>query len=196
MMKNIIHIGIVFMFQFLVYAAYAQPSGTYFALNQFLGTDFFKQYNEMKNRAEQSVRDFKAIQSRYTEAEVEVVKEAYNSSAEYFNKVLVNIQEDMLHKEKRVYLMNYPESYSKQIEADLYRAKEFYANTYQKEVTNLTNGEISGVAILTLLPQAIKYATLAMEVIKKIKAEIVKFNTGLLDQYLIKPYSFRSWDEI
>ena len=101
-----------------------------------------------------------------------------------------------MHKEKRKYLITYPDSYSKQVESDLYRAKEYYANTFQKEITELTNGQITGTALLVLMPQIIKYAQMAIEAIKRIDSEIKKMNEAILDQYLVEPYRFKHWDEI
>jgi hypothetical protein len=101
-----------------------------------------------------------------------------------------------MHREKRKYLITYPEAYSKQVEADLYRAKEYYANTFQKEVTQLTNGQITGTAFLALLPQIMKYTQLAIEVMKKVDGEIKKMNEAILDQHLVQPYRFKHWDEI
>jgi hypothetical protein len=168
----------------------------YYALNLFLSTDFFKQYDAMRIRAENSVKDFKRIQYRYSDEEVKAVSDAYNASAEYFNQVLYNIKGDILNKEKNKYIIQFPADYSKQIEADLYRAKDFYSNTYQKELSRVTNGELNGFAILALLPQIMQYAPMAIELFKKIQEQMKKFNENMLDQYLIQPYHFKTWDEI
>lgn len=171
-------------------------SGTVTALQYLQQTDFLKQYEELKNRAESSVRNFKLVQNRYSDDEVQGVIAAYNSSAEYFNAALFNIKQDMLNKNKRKYLVTYPDAYSKQIEADLYRAKEYYANTFQREITQVTDGEITGVALLALLPEVIKYAQFAIQAIKEIRNKLKEMNEQVLDQYLIEPYKFKPWDEI
>ena len=193
-MKYLNFISILFIL--MSETSFSQPSGVYFALNQFLNTDFFREYNELRERAERSVRDFKMVQNRYSEEDIQNVADAYNASAESFNHVLENIKIDLLHKEKRKYLISYPESYSKQIEADLYRAREFYANTFQKEVSRVTQGEITGVALLALLPQLIKFAEAGIGVFKRIQEEIKNFNEQMLNKYLIENNRFRSWDEI
>ena len=180
----------------LVQGIKAQPSGVYFALNQFLNTPFFQEYNELRERAERSVRDFKMLQNRYTEEDIQNVADAYNASAENFNRMLINIKDDLLHKEKRKYLISYPASYSKQIEADLYRAREYYANTYQREVSRVTKGEITGISLLSVLPQLIKYAEAGIGVFRRLQEEIKKFNEALLNKYLIENNRFRTWDEI
>src|SRR5687767_5236500 len=121
-------------------------SGTIAALRTLQETAFFNEFRELKDRSESAVKNFKTIQDRYSKEELDNVISAYNSSADYFNAALLNIKADLMHKEKRKYLINYPEAYSKQVEADLYRAKEYYANTFQKEVTKLTNGQNTGNA--------------------------------------------------
>jgi hypothetical protein len=176
-------------------AAWCQ-SGTVLALKSLQETPFFNEFRELRDRSQTAVKNFKTIQGRYSAEEVENVVNAYNSSADYFNAALLNIKADLMHKEKRKYLINYPDAYSKQVEADLYRAKEYYANTFQKEVTQLTNGQITGSALIALLPQILKYTQLAIEVIKRVDSEIKKMNESILNQYLVEPYRFKHWDEI
>ena len=176
-------------------AAWSQ-SGAVAALNTLQQTAFFNEFKELKHRSETAVRNFKTIQGRYSEEEVANVASAYNSSADYFNAALLNIKKDLMHKEKRKYLISYPEAYSKQVEADLYRAKEYYANTFQKEVVQLTNGQITGSALIALMPQILKYTQLAIEVIRRVDSEIKKMNEAVLDQHLVEPYRFKRWDEI
>ena len=171
-------------------------SGAIAALNTLQETAFFNEFRELKDRSETAVRNFKTIQGRYSKEEVANVASAYNSSADYFNAALLNIKKDLMHKEKRKYLISYPEAYSKQVEADLYRAKEYYANTFQKEVIQLTNGQITGSALIALMPQILKYTQLAIQVIKRVDDEIKKMNEAVLDQHLVEPYRFKHWDEI
>lgn len=122
----------------------AQSSSTYSALTQFLNTSFFEEYEELQRRAEHAVANFKAVQSKYDPADVEVVQNAYNASAKVFNNVLLNIKKDLLMKEKRKFLVAFPEDYAKQVKADLYDAKAFYENTFQREIIMVTDGEITG----------------------------------------------------
>ena len=174
----------------------AQSASTYAALNQFINTSFFTEYEELKNRAENSVRNFKAIQSKYDPEDVQAVKDAYNASASVFNGVLENIKTDLLMREKRKFLVGFPEDYSKQVKADLYDAKAYYENTFQREIAGVTDGEITGASFLALLPDIIKYAKAAFQIITKVKNELKKFNEGLLQQHLVDKYRFKTWDEI
>ena len=175
--------------------AFAQSSSVA-ALKTLQQTEFFNEFKELRDRSQSAVKNFKTIQGRYSEEQVAAVTAAYNSSADYFNAALHNIKADLMQKEKRKYLIAYPDAYSKQIEADLYRAKEYYANTFQKEITELTNGQITGAALIVLIPQIIKYTQLAIEVVKRIDGEIKKMNETILNQYLVEPYKFKTWDEI
>jgi len=168
----------------------------YSALNNFLSQEFFSEYDELRDRAEKSVQQFKYVQYKYSEDEVSDVMHAYNASANYFNAVILNIKKDLLNKRKRQYMVEFSEDYAKQIEADLYRAREFYENTYQKEVIQVTNGEITGLGFLALLPKIIGYAKTAFSMYKKIKKEMDKFNDDLLNKHLVERYQFKTWDEI
>ena len=194
-MKKIIFLLLLSTFVFSLEMT-AQSKSTFAALHQFLDTQFFKDYLELRNRSEKAVRGFKAIQHQYSEEEIQVIIDSYNASANYFNSTLTNIKQDLLDRSFRKFLVQYPSKYSKQVEADLFHAKEFYANTFQREVATLTNGQVTGVGFLALLPQVMKYIKLSFGVFNKIKGEIKKFNTGLLDKHLIEKYRFRSWEEI
>ncbi len=186
----------IFTLLFLGIAISSSTQSVYSALNQFLSQDFFSEYQELRDRAEDAVRRFKFVQHKYSASDIEGVANAYNASAVYFNSVLENIKGDLLNKHKRQFMVQFPEDYAKQVEADLYRAKEFYETNFQKEIIQVTNGEITGLAFLALLPNIIGYAKSAMAVYKKIKNQMKKFNENLLNKNLIEPYRFKTWDEI
>ena len=86
---------------FIPVLAFSQgASSTFMGLNKFLNTEFIQKYEEARNRAEQSVRDFKAIQGEFSEDDINAVMDAYNASAEQFNQVLYKIKDDLLNKQK------------------------------------------------------------------------------------------------
>ncbi|MDZ4710328.1 MAG: hypothetical protein SH818_18150 [Saprospiraceae bacterium] len=191
-------ISLVFFVLFVVQSAGAQCPGSspYWGLNCFLNTDFLKQFEEARNRAEQSVRDFKRIQSEYDEKQIERVMSAYNNSADRFNQVLLKIKGDLLNKATRKYLVKNPDDYAKQISYDLNLAKDFYANNYQKTLVEVTNGQITGAALLALLPKIIQYGKLAFQLFQQLQTELKKYNQTLLDTHLISHHKFHSWEEI
>ena len=170
----------------------------FWGLNCFLNSDFIVKFEEARNRAEQSVHDFKALHQLegFDDSEVERVMDAYNASANQFNNILYKIKEDLLDKKKRKYIIRFPDDYALQIETELNKAKEYYSNTYQRAVTEVTDGRVQSSAFLLLLPELIKYGKLAFELFQKIKKEVKKYNEALFDQHLIEVYRFHSWDEI
>ncbi|MCI4666525.1 MAG: hypothetical protein MRZ79_00085 [Bacteroidia bacterium] len=170
--------------------------GTYRALLTFLSTDFFTEYLELRERAYESVHQFKMRESNYSEEDVEKIKASYEQSAAYFNKMLLNIKADLLNPQRRKYIVQFPQNYSKEVECDLRRAREFYENTYGQEVIRVTQGEVTGSAFLALVPDLIRYGKSAFEILQKIQSEIKKFNEKLLNEELINKYAFKSWDEI
>ncbi len=171
-------------------------SSPYWGLNCFLNTDFLKDFEESRNRAEQSIRDFKRIQNEYDPKQVEQVMTAYNNSADRFNQILLKIKGDMLNKAVRKYIVNNPDGYAKQVSFDLNEARDFYANNYQKIVVEVTNGQITGASFLTLLPQIIQYGKLAFQLFQKLQAELKKYNNTLLDTHLIEHNKFHTWSEV
>ena len=191
-MKNIYLLALLLL---CVITAYGQKS-TYDALNAFLNTQLFQEFEKIRTRAENAVLDFKSIESSYSEEDISRVRDAYNLSVDRFNRVLENIKTDMLDRNIRKYIASYPSGYSKQIEADFYRAKDYYVNTFQREVISLTDGQVTGSALIALLPQIIGYIDQAVQVYKQIQSELNKINEQMLNTYLIEKYRFRTWDEI
>ena len=170
----------------------------YWGLNCFLSSDFMTKFEAARSKAEQSVKDFKkmAATEEYSDEDIERVTDAYNKSANRFNEVLYKIKEDILDKKKRKIITQSPGDYATIIEAELDKAKAVYANSYQKAVTEVTGGKITGTPFLLLLPEIIKYGKLAFEIFQKIKTEIKKYNESLMEEYLIEPNRFHSWDEM
>lgn len=173
-----------------------QAQDAYVGLKQFLQTPFMEEFNNMRDASERAVRDFKRKQSRYSEEDVRKVADAYNASAEYFNQVLYNIKADLLHKEKRKFVVLFPDDYSKQVECDLYRAKDYYTANFQKELMEVTGDSGGTSSFLTLVPVLFQYGQAAFDIFKRIKEEIKKYNEAILDKYLINEYKFRLWDEV
>jgi uncharacterized protein with gpF-like domain len=170
----------------------------YWGLNCFLSSDFMVKFETARTKAEQSVRDFKkmAASEEYSDEDIERVMDAYNKSANRFNDVLYKIKADILDKKKRKIITQSPTDYSTLIEAELDKAKQVYANSYQKAITEVTGGKITGTPFLLLLPEIIKYGKLAFEIFQRIKAEIKKYNEGLMEEYLVEPNRFHSWEEL
>jgi hypothetical protein len=171
-------------------------SSPFVGLNQFINSGFIQKFDEARTKAENSAKDFKKIQGEFSEEDVQAVADAYNAAAEEFNQILYKVKDDLLNKQQRKTIIRSPDIYAAGIEGLLTRAKENYANTYQKKVTQVTGGRITGIAFLVLLPELIKYGKIAFEIFKQIKSEIKKYNDQMMDTYLVQPYRFHAWDEL
>ncbi len=171
-------------------------TGVYPALNKFLDTRFFIEFQQIRTNAESTVRSFKRKQDQYSPEDVQAVVDAYNTSAEYFNNVLRNIKQDLLDPEKRRFLVKFPADYSKQVECDLYRAKDFYQSKFQTKLLEVTGNDTGTGATLALVISILNYGKTAIDILASIREELRKFNDGILEQYLIGPYQFKSWDAI
>ncbi len=189
---------ILLIFLFAAVASFAQPKGnsTYAGLTQFLNTEFVQKFEQSRNKAEQAVRDFNRIKDEFAPEDVMRVMDAYNASAEQFNQVLYNIKADLLDRQKRKFIIQYPQDYSRQIETDLNVAKDYYQSHFQNVVFEVTGGRVSGMPFLALLPEIIKYGKIAFQIFQNIKAEIKKYNDSILEDHLIQPYRFHSWNEL
>lgn len=165
-------------------------------LQQFLDTDFMQKFNEAKRKSEESVQNFKQIQKEYSEEDIQRVMDAYNASADKYNSILLKVKEDILNKQTRKLLISSPDTYASAMEAELNEAKDFYSNNYVKIVTEVTGGRITGTPFLVLLPELIKYGKLAWEMFKGIKAELRLYNDSILEQRLVRPNSFSSWNGV
>jgi hypothetical protein len=175
----------------------AQTKSTvYWGLTQFLNSDFIQKFVEARSRAEQSVIDFKRIQSEFSEEDITAVMDGYNASAERFNQIMYKVKEDLLDKQKRKFIVQFSDDYARQIEGELNRAKDFYADSYQRQLVRVTNGRITGTPLLVLLPEIIKYGKIAFQIFQSIKAEMKKYNDSMLEEYLILPNRFKSWNEL
>ena len=183
------------LFLFLSLQMFSQTS-TSEALNSFLGTGFFNEFNTLKKKAERMVLDVKAIEANYSEEEISKVINAYNLTADRFNRALFNIKRDMLDKQMRKYIARQPIGYGKQIETDFHRAKNYCENTFCKEVHSLLGAEYNSTAILAMVPELIGYIELAVKVFKSVKQKFKQINEELLQKYMVEPYSFKTWDEI
>ncbi len=183
---------------FTTASAFAQPKGSsaYAGLTQFLNTEFIQKFEQSRNKAEQAVRDFNRIKNEFSQEDAQRVMDAYNASAEQFNQVLYNIKNDLLDKKKRKFIIEYPNDYSRQIETDLNTAKAYYENNFQTVIFEVTGGRVSGMPFLALLPEIIKYGKIAFQLFQSIKAEIKKYNDAMLEDHLIQPYRFHSWNEL
>lgn len=175
------------------------PGSTpYWGLNCFLGSEFMIKFEEVRNKSEQSIRDFQALHQRfkYSETDYQAVIDAYNASATEFNRVLESIKEDMLNKQIRKQITGNPQNYALVVDERLNLARQFYANHYLSEVSRVTEGKITGSSFLAALPVIFELTEEAFRLIGQIRSDFNKYNQELLTNKLVAPNSFRSFQQI
>ncbi len=194
-MKNLL---LTFIIGCTSYSVLAQDANIPNSLQKLLDTDFFTQYDEIRQRAHTSVKAFKKLsaEENYSEEDLEIVKDAYMASAEKFNAILVGVKNDLLNKRSRKMLIRFPDAYSSKLEKELDYANEYYEQTFRKEIARVTNGEILGLSFMELLPVVIKGVKIAIQVINKFKAEVRKYNDAMLQQHLVEKYKFQEWEKL
>lgn len=196
-MKNIFkNTKTILICGFLLAQTAGQAQDVYIGLRQLLETNFMKEFVKVRDESERVVRRFKKSSGTYTEEQVQYVANAYNNSAEQFNQTLYNIKEDILDKQKRRFLVLYPDDYSKEVECDLYRAKDYYAKNFQKALAEVTSDGSTTASFLLALTNLISIGQGAFNIFAQFKEEWQKYNEGILNKYLIEEYRFRHWDEI
>ena len=157
--------------------------------------NFFKKYIEVRERAENSVKYFKQNSGRYNPEDLAMLKANYNQSATMFNNMINNMKKDLLNGKRRKIIVKYPQNYSKEIECDFRRARDFYQQTYATEVKRITNGQFTAIDVGTI-KALLSMATGAGNLIKKILGEVKKWQEGVVDQNLVQRFRFKNWDEI
>lgn len=172
-------------------------------VNQLLDTEFMRKFMDMKVAAESSARSFKSQQEMYTPRDKSKIRSAYDRTAEKFNFVLRGIKEDLLDKKKLKYIERYPDDYAKELELDMYKLSDFYANNYQQVLADVTNNQIDGVAVLGLIAGILDASYNIFGLVKNIsnfigknKARKQYFNEQRLEKVLIKPHLWTAWDKL
>lgn len=166
------------------------------ALYQFENTAFMKQFREMKNKAKSEVIVFKQEQTKYLPRDIQNVKMVYNETARRFNKILTDIKRDFLDKGKMKYIQEFPDSYSKGLELELYKLSDFYNSQFRQTVRDVTGEETFGSPLLVLLPQLVMLSSDLIKQMQQIKKERVRFTENYLQEKWIIPNRFPYWEEV
>lgn len=176
--------------------AYAQKKKVDEALNQFLDTKFMKKYIEMRNEAERTVSDFKQKSSLYEPADVKSVEQGYAATQREFDKVLLDIKQDLTDRKKRKFIEEFPEMYANNMSSQLDDLNDFYAENFQQRLRDATGDEIDGSPLLLLITELIGATSELVGKYVALKIQSKKFTDGYLQENLVEPYEFKDWDDI
>ncbi len=173
----------------------AGKSGIDDAIKKFTSTEFFQSFLEQKEMIEENA---KAIQlEELSDKDEETLKRNYNTAILRYNKILTKIKEDMLNKEVRKYIAAHPDDYGLQLEAVLEKANKNYATTYQKKLAAIRPEDADKAGISPeLLLKVFEGIGGAVSLIQTIQGDLKTANNEVLEKKLIKPYSFKKWEEL
>lgn len=166
------------------------------ALNGFLNTEFMIKLKDMKIEAEVSVQNFKKVSGTLKPEAVRKVQTGYDQTAYRCNQLLTNIKNDFLNPKKLKFIQKFPDSYIKGLELELYQLSDFYAVNFQQPLADATGNQMDGGALLLILTELVSVTKGIVGYFGQIKRDARQYNESYLQQHLVKPFSFRYWNEI
>lgn len=166
------------------------------ALRSFTDTEFMKKFRDLKLEAENMVLTFKEQRSNYTAADVNRVKAAYERTADKFNVQLLDMKADFMNERMLKYIQDFPEDYTKGLSMDINGLTSFYQSNLQSTIQDVTNADMDGNSLLLLVAELAKLAPDVVANISQLRTSVKAFDDQFLEDQLIKPYKFKSWEEI
>ena len=173
------------------------------SLDALLQSEFIAKFQEMRVSAVSTATSFKNQQNNYPPEAAQRVEVAYNEIAEKFNFVLLGLKNDLLDRKKLKFILAYPEDYQKQLELDMYKLSDFYAQNYQQVLAEVTNNQVDGSAVLFAINNLVNSSIGIFQLVKSIinyaayrKKIARQFSETELEKRLIKPHQFPKWNEL
>lgn len=166
------------------------------ALRSFTDTEFMKKFKELRLEAENLVLTFKEQGTQYSAADVNRVKAAYERTADKFNNQLLEMKSDFMNERKLKYIQDFPDDYASSLSMDINGLTSFYQSNLQSTIQDVSNSDMDGNSLLLLVAELAKLAPDVVANISEIRSSVKQFDEQFLDDNLVKPYKFKSWDEI
>jgi hypothetical protein len=166
------------------------------AIKAFTGTEFMVKFRELRERSQNAVTEFKQIQHNYPEEDVTRVRQAYDRTATKFNDLLESIKADFLDKKKMKYITEYPDSYSKGLELELYKLSDYYSQNFQQTIREVTGDQIDGTPMILLITEIIGLTKEVVDYMVRLKRAAKQLNAESIESKLIQPNRFKAWHEI
>jgi len=108
---------------------------------------------------------------------------------------LYRIKDDFLDREKLKYITEYPDTYAKGLELEMYKLSDFYAENFQQTLADVTGNDVDGSALFLLLTEIFGLTKEIVDYVGAIKKAAKQFNEAYLQEKLIEPYRFPLWHE-
>ena len=166
------------------------------ALRAFIETPFMKKFKDLRLESENLVLTFKENKQNYSSAEINKVKTAYQKTVDRFNTQLLDIKADFMNERKLQYIEDFPEDYTSGLTSDINDLTSFYQSNLQLTIQDVTDATVDGNSLLSLVAELAKLVPGMVTSISELRSSVKKFEDTYLEEKLIMPYKFKSWDEI
>lgn len=166
------------------------------ALRAFIETPFMQKFKDLRLESENLVLTFKENKQNYTAAEINRVKTAYQKTVDKFNAQLLDIKADFMNERKLQYIQDFPEDYTSGLTSDINDLTSFYQSNLQLTIQDVTDATVDGNSLLSLVAELAKLVPGMVTSISELRSSVKKFEDTYLEEKLIGPHKFKSWDEI
>lgn len=165
-------------------------------LQEFVNTSFMLKFKDVKIEAEAAVRRFKLQSHQLDPIAVQQVQTGYEQSAYRFNQLLFSIKGDFLNNKKVKYIAEFPDDYLRSLELELHQLTEFYAMHFLQPLADANEEHLDGSAAILLIVELVGLTKGLFDYFSRVRQHSRQFSENYLQEHLIQPFQFRSWDEI
>ena len=166
------------------------------ALRAFIETPFMQKFKDLRLESENLVLTFKENKQNYSAADINRVKTAYQKTVDKFNAQLLDIKADFMNERKLQYIQDFPEDYTSGLTSDINDLTSFYQTNLQLTIQDVTDATVDGNSLLSLVAELAKLVPGMVTSISELRSSVKKFEDTYLEEKLIGPYKFKTWEEI
>ena len=166
------------------------------ALRAFIETPFMQKFKDLRLESENLVLTFKENKQNYSASEINRVKTAYQKTVDKFNAQLLDIKADFMNERKLQYIQDFPEDYTSGLTSDINDLTSFYQSNLQLTIQDVTDANVDGNSLLSLVAELAKLVPGMVTSISELRSSVKKFEDTYLEEKLIVPYKFKTWEEI
>ena len=165
------------------------------AIQKFKTSEFMVRFNDFKTQMETDVRDFIGRQNSYSVKDVRRVQISYDKTAAQFNKIMLEIKQDFMDKEKVKMINKFPDMYTNGLKGKIDGLEDFYRANFNQTLESVTESGGSALLLATLL-ELIKAAGDLSQHFKTLKFEKEYMNDQYIQQNLVEPNKLPTWAQI
>ena len=108
----------------------------------------------------------------------------------------LNLQNNLRGLRKLQYIQDFPEDYTSGLTSDINDLTSFYQSNLQLTIMDVTDATVDGNSLLSLVAELAKLVPGMVTSISELRSSVKKFEDTYLEEKLIGPYKFKTWEEI